>query len=97
MAIQQQGQSWRSMKFTFLSHRLFPLAVAGGLLFPLVPLDTSSSPPPFTIRTSISSTGEEIFANKGKQGDTTSGGFSVSAKRPFRGVPFQLRGSARFE
>lgn len=58
-----------------LSRRLFPLAVAGGLLSALTPLAATSAPPPLTIRTSISSTGEE--------GNASSVGGPVSADGRF--------------
>ncbi|MGZ8200495.1 MAG: TolB family protein, partial [Methylosarcina sp.] len=62
-------------KLIFLSHRLFPLAVAGGLLSALAPLATTSAAPPVTIRTSISSTGQE--------GNASSVGGPVSADGRF--------------
>jgi Tol biopolymer transport system component len=63
------------MQLAFLSHKLFPLAIAGGLLSALAPIAATSAPPPLTIRTSISSTGEE--------GDASSLGGPVSADGRF--------------
>lgn len=64
------------MQLAFLSHRLFPLAIAGGLLSALAPIAAiSAPPPPLTARTSISSTGE--------QGNSSSYGGPVSADGRF--------------